>query len=284
MEEQPSVRPERTITWRVRRASRQGVHEGEIVVAGEEPLEVRLNGQPIAVLMRLPGDEKELAAGFCLSEGYVRRSDDLLMVHHCGSAALGPDDPLESSNRVEVTARPEALTRSLEMTRLILSGCGSTGSAAAAAQLAADLSPLQSDLRLRQEVLLGLAQALVAAQGVHKQTGGVHAAALFTSTGELLVLREDIGRHNAVDKVLGYALLRHLPLDDKVLLTTGRASHEMVVKAVRVGLPVVASVSSPTSLAVQIASRLNCTLIGYLRGQRMVIYTHWWRVLSPQPM
>ena len=190
MQEQPSVRPERTITWRVRRVSRQGVHEGEIVVAGEEPLEVRLNGQPIAVLMRLPGDEKELAAGFCLSEGYVRRSDDLLMVHHCGSAALGPDDPLESSNRVEVTARPEALVRPLEMTRLILSGCGSTGSAAAAAQLAADLPPLQSDLHVRQEVLLGLAQALVAAQGVHKQTGGVHAAALFTSTGELLVLRE----------------------------------------------------------------------------------------------
>ena len=129
-------------------------------------------------------------------------------------------------------------------------------------------------------MLLGLAQAMVAAQGVHKQTGGVHAAALFASTGELLVLREDIGRHNAVDKVLGYALMRHLPLDDKVLLTTGRASHEMVVKAVRVGLPVVASVSSPTSLAVQLASRLNCTLIGYLRGQRMVIYTHWWRVLA----
>ncbi|MBM3167588.1 MAG: formate dehydrogenase accessory sulfurtransferase FdhD, partial [Chloroflexi bacterium] len=162
-----------------------------------------------------------------------------------------------------------------------LSGCGSTGSAATAAQLATDLPPLQSDLRLRQEMLLGLAQTMVAAQGVHKQTGGVHAAALFASTGELLVLREDIGRHNAVDKVLGYALLRHLPLDDKVLLTTGRASHEMVVKAVRLGLPVVASVSSPTSLAVQIASRLNCTLIGYLRGQRMVLYTHWWRVLAP---
>jgi FdhD protein len=133
---------------------------------------------------------------------------------------------------------------------------------------------------VERAVLLGLIATLLAQPRLYRETGGLHAAAIFHTDGRLVAIREDIGRHNAVDKAIGYALLRGIVLDDKLLLTTGRASHEMVTKAVRAGVPVLASVSSPTSLAVQLAQRLNVTLIGYLRGQRMNVYTHRERVDS----
>lgn len=268
-----------TQRWPVRRVTLQGQEDIELPVAVEEPLEILLNGEPVATLMRLPGDEKELAASFCLTEGLVACFADILLISYCpwanGTGAT-PDD-LENRNRVLVTADPQGVRDSGRRLRLIRSGCGD---ADPGDLLAADLAPLPSRLQVTPAVLLGLNRTVLSAPRLYKETGGLHAAALFAADGQLIVVKEDIGRHNAVDKVIGYALLRGIPLEDRILFTTGRASHEMVLKAVRVGIPILASVSSPTTLAVELAQRLNCTLIGYLRGTRMNIYTHAWRVTA----
>ncbi|MBN1399771.1 MAG: formate dehydrogenase accessory sulfurtransferase FdhD [Anaerolineae bacterium] len=247
-------------------------------MVSEEPLSLTINGHQVAVLMRMPGLEKELAAGFCLSEGLVERFDDILLIHHCGSGLPVPgEEPVEgdeatSRNRVEVQVRPDALREEarLEVVRLIRAGCG-----------AVDVD--RADLPLARvapgpvvgaEILLRLDGRMRAAQRMHQQVGGVHAAALFDRQGELVILCEDVGRHNAVDKAIGHCFLRGIALRDKLLLCSGRLSYEMVTKAVRVGLPVLASVSAPTALAAQIAEQFNLTVIGYLRGRRMTVYTH----------
>jgi len=266
--------------WPVRRVTLQGQEDMELPVAAEEPLEIVLNGESVATLMRLPGDEKELVAGFCLTEGLVARFADILLISYCarvGGTDITPDG-LEDRNRVLVTADPQGV-RNSRRPRLIRSGCGD---AEPGDLLTADLVPLTSRLQVASAVLFGLNRTVLSAPRLYKETGGLHAAAIFTADGQLIAVKEDIGRHNAVDKVIGYALLRGIPLEDRLLFTTGRASHEMVLKAVRAGIPVLASVSSPTSLAVELAQRLNCTLIGYLRGTRMNVYTHAWRVLADQ--
>jgi FdhD protein len=144
--------------------------------------------------------------------------------------------------------------------------------------MADDLPHLNGDLSVPAEMLLGLNAAMRRAQDLYRVSGGVHAAALFDAAGHLITLQEDIGRHNAIDKALGYCLLRHIPLQDRILVTTGRASHEMVTKSVRVGIPIIVSISAATALAAQIAEDRGATLIGYLRGRRMSVYTHPWRV------
>ncbi len=244
----------------------------------EEPLALSINGQQIAVLMRLPGEEKELAVGFCLSEGVVRELSDILLVHHCGQGL--PEPPLGSPegeqefsrNRVELRVRQEGLSPEarLDVVRLVRAGCG-----------AVDLSveelfpkAVESSLVVPASTLSRLTRAFHGEQLLHNAVGGVHDAALFDSEGHLLWLSEDIGRHNAVDKVLGHCLLRHISLRDRVLLCSGRLSYEMVSKAVRMRLPLLASISAPTTLAIELADRLGVTLVGYLRGSRMTIYTH----------
>ena len=264
------------LSWPVRRLG--GESDSAIsYVAMEEPLSVEINGHQVAVLMRLPGHEKELAVGFCVSEGLISDFQSVEIVHHCGQGVPLPGveaaDGEESRNRIQIRARPDAVTEdaNLEVTRLIRSGCGAVGTAELQ-QI--DLSPVVSDLKVSVERLLRLNRVLREGQETHRLVGGVHGTALFDAQGTLIVVREDIGRHNAVDKVIGHCLMRGIPLRDKLLVATGRASYEMVTKAVRLGIPIVATISACTSLAVQLAAEYHVTLIGYLRGKRLTVYTH----------
>jgi FdhD protein len=165
----------------------------------------------------------------------------------------------------------------LDVVRLIRAGCGAVD--VERAEL--PLDRVTSQATFAPQTLLELERGMRAAQHLHREVGGVHAAALFDRQGELVILCEDVGRHNAVDKAVGHCLLRGIPLDDKALLCSGRLSYEMVTKAIRVGLPVLASVSTPTALAVQIATEFDLTLIGYLRGGRMTVYAHHERIKEP---
>jgi FdhD protein len=269
------------LPWRITEIRGESVKQIPTSVVVEEPLEIRINEQPVAVLMRTPGAEKELAVGFCLSEGLIASLSDIALVHHCGrsSPIMMEDseaDLEESRNMVRITLVSPGASRDprLDVVRLVRSGCGRTD----AEELAGQLMPLDNDLRVQRKILPKLSSTIKQEQEAYHEAGGIHAAGVFTSHGELVTIREDIGRHNAVDKVLGHCLMRGIPLKDKILVCTGRASYEMVTKAVRLGLPVAASISSPTSLAVELAEHLHCTLIGYLRGQRMRIYTHPWRL------
>jgi FdhD protein len=228
--------------------------------------------------------EKELAAGFCLGEGLVADLMDVALIRHCGRAEAlklsGPDevnDPLdESRNRVDVTlmASSSSPAERQDAIQLIRSGCGRTD----VSTLAENLNPIEAGLRIQADMLPRLLGQITRQQAAYRAAGGIHAAAMFDVRGQVVVVCEDIGRHNAVDKVVGYCLLRSIPLRDKLLISTGRASYDMVAKGVRLGLPILASISSPTSLAVELADALNCTLIGYLRGKALNVYTHGWRI------
>jgi len=274
-----------SIIRRVTVVRADGSEEQELRMIMEEPLSLHINGQQAAVLMRLPGMEKELAAGFLVSEGLVDDFRHILVLRHCGLGLPEPgeepseDGSVESRNRVEAQVQPDALNEGarLDVVRLIRAGCGAVD--VDRAEL--PLRPLPQDtLRVSASVILGSPAAMRDRQELRQNVGGVHAAALFTPEGELAILCEDVGRHNAVDKAIGWCLLRGVPLSDKLLLCSGRLSYEMVTKAIRAGLPIIASVSAPTALAVSIAESLNLTLIGYVRGGRMTIYTHPQRVLT----
>jgi len=265
-------------TWRMSGESR--AVEGEVVV--EEPLEIRLNGRPVAILMRTPGLEKELAAGFCLGEGLIAKPLDIALVRHCGRPYHNQEaegDPLDVSyNQVDVTLMP-AVAAGLDQgdaVPLIRSGCGRTEVSA----LLQNLTPIEAQLTVSLETLFHLPAQMTRQQAAYRAAGGIHAAALFDIAGRAVVVCEDIGRHNAVDKAVGYCLLRGISLNDKVLASTGRASYDLVAKGVRLGVPIIASLSSPTSLAIELAEALNCTLLGYLRGKTLNVYTHGWRIAS----
>jgi FdhD protein len=244
--------------------------ESGIPMLREEPLSLRINGEQVAVMLRLPGLERELAVGFCLSEGLVRAYADIEVVAYSG------DCPTESNdaprNEIDLRVRPEALNRQarLDVVRLIRAGCGAVD----AERSELPLAPLRNELRVAERVVLGMAPAMDAAQVLHRQVGGIHAAALFDSRGQLVVLCEDVGRHNALDKAIGHCALNAIPLQDKLVLCSGRLSYEMVTKAIRVGLPVLASLSTPTALAADLAERYDLTLVGYLRSSRMTLYAH----------
>jgi FdhD protein len=276
--------PKGVMPWRILRLTEQGRRavDGGIVI--EEPLEIRLDGRTVAVLMRSPGMEKELAAGFCLGEGLVAGLGDIALIRHCGRAVpdeLANDDPLdESRNRVDVTlmAGVAGGPKREDAVQLIRSGCGRTD----VQTLAENLAPVDSDVRVQVGVLPHLPAQITRQQAAYREAGGIHAAALFDVEGRAIVVCEDIGRHNAVDKAVGYSVLRGIPLHDKLLVSTGRASYDMVAKGVRLGMPIMASISSPTSLAVELAEALNCTLLGYLRGKTVNIYTHGWRIAADQ--
>jgi FdhD protein len=273
--------------WSIWRLTGQGDRTVEGGVVIEEPLEIRLDGQPVAVLMRTPGLEKELAAGFCLGEGLVADLMDIALVRHCGRAGLddllavdGEADPLDASrNRVDVTLMPGSANSAdhpRDVVRLIRSGCGRSD----VGTLADDLDPVDTNLRVHGEMLPRLLGQITRQQAAYRAAGGIHAAAVFDRHCRPLVVCEDIGRHNAVDKAMGWCLLRGIPLHDKMLISTGRASYDMVAKGVRLGVPIMASISSPTSLAVELADALNCTLLGYLRGKALNVYTHGWRIVT----
>jgi len=249
-------------------------------LAAEEPLEIRVGNDPLSVTMRTPGDDLELAAGFLFTEGLVTQRAQIVSLD-----SEIPDKGEHRGNVVRAVLRPESEPDFEKMRRhfFAASSCGICGKASIDSVRARALEPPNSDFRLDTEVLLRLPESLRASQAVFGRTGGLHAAALFDAKGALLILREDIGRHNAVDKVIGWALLAdRVPLRDSVLLVSGRGGFEIVQKAIVAGLPVVASVSAPSSLAVQLAREMRQTLIGFLRGRRFVIYAGEERIQSSE--
>ncbi|HUI27807.1 MAG TPA: formate dehydrogenase accessory sulfurtransferase FdhD [Candidatus Kryptonia bacterium] len=244
-------------------------------LANEEPLEIRVDDRAVSITMRTPGHDTELAGGFLLSEGLVRGRADL--------RAVAPVQPEPSCNIVNVDVTPGACVDFARLTRHVFasSSCGLCGKATIEA-VHQHFPPVTSDLVIDASVLLSLPSRGRAAQAVFDRTGGLHAAALFDQRGELVILREDVGRHNAVDKVLGYALLNGLlPLNRHVLLVSGRSSFEIMQKALAGRIPIIAAISAPSTLAVRFAQESGQTLIGFLRGPRMNVYTMPQRIRFP---
>jgi FdhD protein len=239
-------------------------------VAVEEPLEIRLAGEPFQLLMRLPGLEKELAVGFLFTEGIIRNLADVTTLHFCGTAT----DPLLPPNVVDVILTPEAQARTGRRHLQVAYSSCSLCAKEAVAEISRDLSPVSSDLRLAPPTLLALMARLADNQSVFKETGGTHAVALSSPDGQVFILAEDIGRHNAMDKVIGRALMERRDLTRMVALLSGRISFEMALKAVRAGIPILAAVSAPTSMALTLAQELGLTLAGFVRGDKMNVYTH----------
>ncbi len=245
----------------------------EDVLAVEEPLEIRVGGRPLAITMRTPGHDVELAAGFLVSEGVVARADELVSARHCASVTEE-----NTYNVLDVTLAshvppPDA---SLERAFYTTSSCGVCGKASIdAVRTRSRFGVERDDLVVDADRLVGFPDALRSAQAVFEKTGGLHAAALFDGrSGRMLVLREDVGRHNAVDKVVGWALTQGLlPLTGVVLTVSGRASFELTQKASMAGIPVLAAVSAPSSLAIELATELGITVVGFLRGESMVVYS-----------
>ncbi|MGW7007379.1 formate dehydrogenase accessory sulfurtransferase FdhD [Streptomyces sp. NPDC054933] len=255
-------------------------HRSDTLVA-EEPLEIRLNGKPLAITMRTPGDDFALAAGFLVSEGVLGSADELASIVYCAGAT---DDGANTYNVVDVTLAAGVPVPDITLERNVYttSSCGLCGKASLDAVTTTARWQLAdtASVRLDPEVLAVLPDRLRAAQRVFDRTGGLHAAALFTPDGELLDVREDVGRHNAVDKLVGRALQQDLlPLSGSVLLVSGRASFELAQKAVMAGIPVLAAVSAPSSLAVDLAAEAGMTLVGFLRGSSMNVYAGEHRVM-----
>lgn len=249
------------------------------VLVAEEPLEIRVGGRPVSVTMRTPEHDIELAAGFLLSEGVVRRREDILRIRSCPRTNFG--------NSVDAVLDPEVRFAFESLTRHVFaaSSCGLCGKATIDA-IRTRLEPIADAARpqISAKVIAAMPDAMRRAQRAFDRTGGLHAAALFDETGRLLVVREDVGRHNAVDKILGHALLEgFFPLDRHVLVVSGRTSFEIMQKVLAGRIPVVAAVSAPSSLAVEFARANGQTLIGFLRGERMNIYSGHER-LSCQPV
>jgi len=261
--EQAQAPPYSTTAVRARRLP-DGV-DAEEVVAVEEPLEIRIGGEPVAVTMRTPGHDEELALGFCLTEGLEP------------VAARAPDDL--AANTVDVDAPSFDLER-LRRSFYTTSSCGVCGKGAIeAVQVAAPR--IESGLEVEEAVISSLPERLREAQRAFAATGGLHATGLSTADGELLCVREDVGRHNALDKVVGWAFLNALlPLADRILCVSGRLSFELVQKASVAGCPVLVAVGAPSSLAVELAVDRGITLCGFVREGRMTVYTEPWRIVS----
>jgi FdhD protein len=254
---------------------RDGVagHRADTLVA-EEPLEIRLNGKPLAITMRTPGDDFALATGFLVSEGVLAAAEEVASVVYCAGATA---DGGNTYNVVDVQLATGVPLPDITLERhtYTTSSCGLCGKASLDAVRTTTRLPI-TDLdapRLTPQLLAALPERLRTAQTVFDRTGGLHAAALFGEDGELLDAREDVGRHNAVDKLIGRALREgRLPLAGKILMVSGRASFELAQKAVMAGIPVLAAVSAPSSLAVDLAAETGLTLVGFLRGSNMNVY------------
>ncbi len=267
-------------------------------VVGEEPLEIRIHNRPVAVTMRTPGNDRELAAGFLYTEGLIHAAEEIASLR---PAAQSPTEPAAGQRGLRAAGRQESRDGKLgsmldeghqgnivrvELRRGVkvnlerlrrnfyaTSSCGVCGKSSLEAVRVRRIERPNPALRIDPRGLRPLPGVLRSAQTLFGRTGGLHAAALFSPLGKLIVLREDVGRHNAVDKVIGWALLHgRLPLSRSILMVSGRGGFEIVQKACMAGLPVLASVSAPSSLAVRLARELNLTLIGFLRGERFVVY------------
>ena len=265
-------------------------------LAIEEPLEIRLGimvkgkleHRAISITMRTPGDDGELAAGFLFTEGIVRHPDQIKQIRHCGLAIgrkRGVIDRAAALNsntiRVDLADGTDVDLKRLERHFYTTSSCGVCGKTSIEA-LKTGAAKIENDnFQISAELINHLPDALRASQNVFDQTGGLHASALFTSDGALDVIREDVGRHNALDKVIGSKFLAgETPLSDRILLVSGRASFELVQKALMAGIPILAAVGAPSSLAVELATEFGMTLIGFVRDGRFNIYCGEDRILS----
>ena len=254
-------------------------------LAAEEPLEIRVSGRPLTVTMRTPGNDFDLARGFLVSEGVVAADSDIAAIRYCAGATA---DGTNTYNVLDVLLAdgvplPDV---SVERNFYTTSSCGLCGKASLEAVRTISKWRVDRDpLRLNAATIATLPEKLRAAQRVFDRTGGLHAAALFDATGDLWCVREDVGRHNAVDKVVGWALGEgRLPLSGTTLMVSGRASFELVQKAVMAGIPALAAVSAPSSLAVDLAREMGLTLIGFLRGSSMNVYSGVERIPSVEPL
>lgn len=252
-------------------------------LATEEPLEIRLvvggRRHTVAITMRTPGADFELAVGFLFSEGIIAGRDDVRRVTYCTD---GDVDEAQRYNIVNVELAGAAVPdlRSLERHFFTNSACGVCGKATMDA-LELRCAPLAGGPDVAVEVLYGLPERLRTGQGLFDSTGGLHATGLFSAGGELLALREDVGRHNALDKLIGWAVLQgRVPLTDALVLVSGRSSYEILQKAITAGVSVVCGISAPSSLAVALAERFGVTLVGFLRDRRCNVYAHAGRILA----
>lgn len=237
-------------------------------LAIEEPLEICVEGQPVAVAMRTPGHDRELAAGWLVSEGIIRRADDIVEI-----VARPGEDPTRGA-MVDVMLRDPGGFDVAKHRRNVLTNasCGLCG-AASIEQVLREFPKIESSLRINAGILHGLPAALHSNQPAFQRTGGIHACALFDATGALISLREDVGRHNALDKLTGWALLEsRLPLTESILLLSGRVSFEMIQKAVAAGIPIVAAIGAPSSLAAELARGCDLTLVAFLREHTFNVY------------
>lgn len=241
----------------------------------EEPLEIRVNGVPLSITMRTPGSDIELAQGFLLTEGVIAHRDDVLTVQYCRGSET--EDGTNTYNVLDVTLRPGVPMPEVDVTRnfYTTSSCGVCGKASIdAVRLTSRHAPGDDPSTVAASALTAMPAQLRSAQKVFTSTGGLHGAALFDANGTMLAVREDVGRHNAVDKVIGWGLeANRMPLTGTVLLVSGRASFELTQKAVMAGIPVLAAVSAPSSLAVDLATQSGLTLVAFLRGESMNVYS-----------
>lgn len=245
-------------------------------LATEEPLEIRLHTaaapQTLAVTMRTPGHDFELAAGFLYGEGVVSRRESIRSIGYCTDPGVDAEQRYNIVT-VELDPRLDPDLEPLERHFYTTSACGVCGKASLEALEIRGCTALPPGPQVEAGVLSGLPESLRRAQGIFQSTGGLHAAALFDARGGLLTLREDVGRHNALDKVVGWALLREeLPLAACIVMVSGRASFEIMQKSLRAGAPIVCAVSAPSSLAVDVARRFGMTLVGFLRGRQFNVY------------
>lgn len=253
-------------------------------LATEEPLEIRVvaggTRQTVAITMRTPGADFELAVGFLFAEGILSGRGDVRRVTYCTDPEV---DAEQRYNIVSVELAGGAVPdlRSLERHFYTSSACGVCGKAALDQLELRGCRTLTGGPQVPAEVLYGLPERLRKAQGIFESTGGLHAAGLFTTTGELLAVREDVGRHNALDKLVGWAVLAgKVPIAEGVLVVSGRSSYEILQKSIAAGLPIVCGISAPSSLAVDLAERFGVTLVGFLRERRCNVYAHAGRLLA----
>lgn len=278
----PDERETDTVSVRVVRVDPGGISTTEDQLAVEEPLEIRLGFGPagsrehrtVSLTMRTPGSDRELAAGFLYTEGIIAGRSQIAELRSCGPR-VGPGNH-HNVVRVELAPEVEVDLGRLQRHFYTTSSCGVCGKTSLEAlEVATGRAPVTATFQVDPEVLVQLPERLRAAQELFGRTGGLHASALFSLEGTLLGVREDVGRHNALDKLIGVQLLGDaLPLSERILLLSGRASFELLQKAFVAGAPLVAAVGAPSSLAVELAERFGITLVGWLRGGRFSIYSH----------
>ena len=254
-------------------------------LAVEEPLELRVDGRPLTITMRTPGSDMELAAGFLLAEGVVRAAGDIKTMRYCAGTDA---DGRQTYNVLDIVLAEEVAPPdpSVERAFVTTSSCGLCGAAGIDAVRRRSAFDVSGDpLRVTPQLLAALPDALRREQATFERTGGLHAAGLFDDAGSLLCAREDVGRHNAVDKVLGWALSAgEIPARGRLLMVSGRASFELTQKAFMAGVPLLAAVSAPSSLAADLAAEVGMTLVGFLRGETMNVYAGAERVIRPAPV